>query len=489
MIQEFYDGYTIEEISCLERALFGVISGYNPLNGEMFLMISKHLECYYSGAYEKKTIFDEKLDLIRDYWNLVLEIKEFKEEELLQALGSGKSVIVLINLKKLYYSSYYKRNDVLHPVIITGYDEAEEIYSILCNTFESKEYKGLYRFAMRREDLISCAQSYEKEFFDWSDGKGLIVFSQTDKRHTPIDVWQQWIENYRKVKYRNRELIYLLELKETTDSEEFKMIVNRLMNLEKGKYVFVNEFLKLSKIFYKIQDDKSDVIQLGENLCEQWRKHINRSIRQILHGKFEKVDLEEKEIQLLEDEFQSILVGIADKNNFIGNKDEQKVFENNEDKIITATDRDEYIFEFSNKRLYNTWIVDESPKVYTKKIKFENLDPFTYQIHLKRLDDEDANYFAGIVLKIEQDILFFGYDSIKGINIDIANKDFSLANMQTEKTEFDLQVHITTDSIEFICDGETFYKVPIKDEQTARVGIGCKTYNQPNYLKLGIDIK
>ena len=488
-IQEFYDGYSIEEISCLERAFYAVMSGYEQFDRNLFLLISKHMECYIDEDYEKKTILNEKIDLIKRYWNLNLGLNKFNEEEMLRALESGKQVVVLINLYKLYYSSHYNKNNVLHPIVVTGYDDKDGLYNILYNTFEPKEYKGIYSFTMRRDDLISCALSYEKEFSSWSDGKGLIVFSGAENIKSSIDVWQQWFKEYCNRNFKNRELIYLKELKEETHNERVKMILNRLMNIEKAKKVFVNEFLNLCNAFYHIHENNVDIIQLVEKICEQWRKYINRSVRQVLAARFKKVNLDEFEIQELENKLHSELVELVDKNYIIETVDDKIVFENNDDKIITAVDNDKYIFEFNNKRLYNTWRVDESPKLFTKKFKFENLDAFTYQIRLKRLEDENANYFSGIVLKLDQDVMFFGYDSSKGINIDIANKEFSIINMPSENKVFNLKIYVTTNFIEFIYDDKSLHKMNISNNNIGRVGIGCKTYNQPSYLKLEIDIK
>lgn len=492
-LKSYYDNYNIEEISCVERVLSCALGSFDELNRNLYLLLSKYEEAYSKEYSQGNSVFEQKLAVVSQSWNLNVELKHYSKEEIIRSLLEGNLAIVMINLRSLYYSMHFDNNDVMHPVLIKGYDEENHMFKILFNAFydvfSNFEYKGLFEFAIREDDLLKCAESYQNRFSDYSDGKGTIIISNTSNISSSSEVWDNWIKKYSSREVECNEITILHEMCEIEDKKHFESQINKLINLEKGKNVFWNEVYKIIESYF-VKVEWGDIKEEQAELCYIWGKEINRDLKNVLRGKPEKIDWVKSSLLSKEENIKAKLLNILNELELNGHKNNLIKVENNEDKIIAEVDSDKYVFEFVQDKIYNTWVFDESPKVYTSFIEFEKKHRVDYKVKLKRIQDFDANYMAGVVLKIDDDIVFFGYDSTKGVNIDMANKVFSFANKALFRDSFELEVIVNEEKIEFWIsdDNIKLFEMQVDDKKMCNLGIGCKTYKEYSYLKLEMSI-
>lgn len=128
-----------------------------------------------------------------------------------------------------------------------------------------------------------------------------------------------------------------------------------------------------------------------------------------------------KEIEDLENQiWKRLRLGYLDNYEQVTvfNRVQTTTIENNEDDIITQQE-ESTIFSFDGKKIYNTWLGDDSPK-----IMFEKSDKVDFKINVKVIENkESADFAAGIVIKAKGDIYYFALDSERRINLDRRGKE------------------------------------------------------------------
>lgn len=114
-IQEFEDEskYLIEQVDCVERPLFVAIKSYNEYYAHLYLLFLKLSQSYYLGNTYKshnysfarsRYILEKELNFKFGYINSKNLIEGIEQE-----INKNNPVLVLVNLKDIYYSNFFKK--------------------------------------------------------------------------------------------------------------------------------------------------------------------------------------------------------------------------------------------------------------------------------------------------------------------------------------------------------------------------------------------
>ena len=260
-----------------------------------------------------------------------------------------------------------------------------------------------------------------------------------------------------------------------------------LLNLDKKIKFFFDMLLKFLKQDLLINERiLSDILDISMLLSKKVKKYT----RLVIYNQFkgcmyinEKM-LEEISVldKLLWDNIKSI--SIMDNTEPL-KRNEAEIFENNEDNII-STRENCYEFTFNDKKTYNSWLSDECPKVVLGRGSY-----FELMVHLKISQNDNANFMAGIFLKVSQDLIFFGWDTNYGINADIKGKQGSISNIPCDLEEITLKAVKSTGIVSFFyLMGDKWNKLCDYDckDNIIIYGIGCKTYYLPANCQIEISV-
>ncbi len=121
-IKKIKDEYEIEEVNCLERPIAMVLNSYYPIYRNLYLFYEKMNRCYNFHFYDDID-FKDKISMRRAQIILERELgivmhgivkKEGMHRLILNQLKKNNPVIVPGNLKEIYYSKFYHKENWKH---------------------------------------------------------------------------------------------------------------------------------------------------------------------------------------------------------------------------------------------------------------------------------------------------------------------------------------------------------------------------------------
>ncbi|MDE7430800.1 MAG: hypothetical protein K2N34_02630 [Lachnospiraceae bacterium] len=417
-LQEMKYHYDYDEITCFEHPVIVLFDFLNPGMGFCYALLSKLRGIYDVGKKQG----NEQSYNIREYvltetekqFGIGMEkLNRISYKEIIRYLDSDMPVLMGVNLKDIFYSSYYAEQDWVHWFLIKGYKQRGNLLTVLDNT--QFEYIGhAYEDFNIPFDLVKSAnKSFVKRY---GNQDSVLVFKKLF--HADVDtimvyILEEYLKTDLRVKdnYRQNILIKLYSdinaethtaygktnILESSFVNEFR---KKLINVNKYRMVFFNG---ITDYMRKKQFDKNEIntfnlfrSNLGE-LDKLWRNHAMKSIVKVMHGEKtvevtngEIIDLEvevQKEVKV----FLDYLTDIKEENrqellNKEGNHDRESNydgnpvtkgginndvrFENNHDDII-SNDGDllqgKTVFHFKKYKTYNWWDMDEAPRMIFKK--------------------------------------------------------------------------------------------------------------------------
>lgn len=165
------------------------------------------------------------MKILKDFFNLDFNLENVEEKEIIDWTKTKKEQdcisLIFGNLRELYYSKYYQKDDWGHVFLITGYDEKRDLLNIFDSSQKyTEEHLAKYgAYVMPNEILQKMYNSRER----LSNIKpGYIKVKQlTDMPNQEI-VFNAIMMNIKNSitidKYREIEILELIEIEKTKAS-------------------------------------------------------------------------------------------------------------------------------------------------------------------------------------------------------------------------------------------------------------------------------
>ena len=173
-IKQVDDIYSLEEVNCLEKPLGIMLNSFNSLYRNIYLLLQKMTQSY-NIKYYCENIFRQKntMERSRDILEREMGIKLYRIEDPEDLLGCIKGklaennpVIVPVNLRELYYSSFYNKENWIHSFLIFGYNEENRLFNIFDSTQRHDEGGyNLYKFVVEEDTLYRMHKSFSEHIY------------------------------------------------------------------------------------------------------------------------------------------------------------------------------------------------------------------------------------------------------------------------------------------------------------------------------------
>lgn len=498
------DNYKLDYISCFEKPVGIIIENYHELYPNIFYMILKltqslNLKSDYI-EYENTS-----MDLIQKILkiHLKLELKsveninclhEFIEEN----LNNQIPVLLPGNLKELFYAKHYKINDWPHLFIIKGYDNEKQVYSILDSyhntNLDFSKYTNFYMEYSTAEKLYSSNIENFKRKEIW--------FIENPNESISIDIsnilvycLDKYINNaYIKC---NNDINKYLYCQENIDFEDY---YKELLQILKWKITFFSEVISI----YKYIDVNTKNYNEFKHTIDTFKLNIQTYINAIYVNYYrnKKAAIDKylnmilKEEILIVDFLKKIkgkVIKIKElKNTNIKIIAKNEIIENNDDSIIKKINKNEYIFKFNNGKVYDSWFLDNSPKVMLKKIDKNKKTIIQTKLNILKAD-KNSKFHAGIYIRTVTDELFFwGINCGRTLRLDLVGINENIFDVKKEINEVILKMEIYEKT--FIISYKDINDFEFKDEKKIKgtnkiqeIGIGCKNWGSNDDFLLKFD--
>lgn len=507
-IQEFEDEnkYLIEQVDCVERPLFVAIKSYNEYYAHLYLMFLKLSQSYYLGNTYKshnysfarsRYILEKELDFKFGYINSKNLIEGIEKE-----INKNNPVLVLVNLKDIYYSNFFKKKDWIHLFLIRGYDKDKKLFYIMDNIHRTGDNdKILYDFVIQYDTLTAAYNSYcnniNNDFIYYIDSHN----SNVNSKNTILPLLLKGINYYLHTDikyYLNDENVQKVQNYGTTD------LSKSIIKMDYYREVFFNELSILLTAFLSPDNNNYNLFNSKEKeLVSCWKRKTSLrlfSIRKKKNILYDDVIEIEKEVRQLLEKITEDLLHKKEKQLGEFQCIKQRLV-NNTDKIISFIDSRTIMFNFNTNKIYNNWFTDESPKViYELDLNITNL------IFETRIDfvscGKNSDIIAGIYLKtIKNERYLWGSKSGQKMVFENTGIEAELLNIYNKCSKINLSINFSNDNLylEYSDSQNGTNIIERKDislKELKEIGIVCKTWNLTNkYLikfsisKISVDNK
>lgn len=497
-IEELRERYSLEYLDCFD---YPVAINYNWLNPNIIDLYYAYTKLY-SSFYIKKGFNDyDLMDLEEEIGIRCAKIhsKESLLEDIKQLINEGHMVLVPGNLKYLFYSSYYLKEDRGHMFIVKGYDDENELFYIL----DSIQEKG--------EEGIPSYTDFVMRFSDLSD-----IYNGYEVITEPYIYYFEDINSEQM--YKERVEIFLEKLYRAIENEkymEYELLTNKkhldgkvkddeyLMNIPRYKEMMM---LHIIKIMEQYSYDVSKLKDITEQLKTAWIKNNTRLILKLLkntNGQMKYTFTEETKMgeKLLLSEIKNCLEYLSTKESndrttkieslYKKMGDLDVYFENNQDSIIAYDENEKkIIFDFNNGMIYNTWIDDGCPKVVFYKAD-KAVEKFYLQVKCSiEIDSNKEGHQEGVYVRTDSHSMYaFAIDYMKKLILDnVGASTLESYYYCGNKQEIILYYELDQNKLSYgiISEDATKQQMGVYEltSKVKDIGLYCKTWNQCKYLKV-----
>ncbi|HER5554954.1 TPA: hypothetical protein ACISS5_000836 [Streptococcus pyogenes] len=473
--------FPLEAIDCFERSLGICLDYYYPGLSSIFFINKLYSKMFESINYSKKLLENsisiiEKISPIRINKLQVKDNNRNINEIITNLIKANQAVIVPINLREIYYSSYFESADWSHPIVINGFDMQKRVYYILDSTQIFGESSVEKEFIMTFEQLENSMNSYFKRI-NKIEKPFILTFEQSSKDSKAYNS-----------KSKERNILDVLERFGFDEQIEYlnkSMDVKEILNFPKIKKIFLN--LIISKVV-SISDSytKNKLMKQVLEICDEWEILTFKLAKNLLAKKANyKIEISsnvrEKEFFLKSKLLSLANISQANENTFVNTE--------NDNGIISFVDNIIY-FNFTGDKIYNSWFSDNSPKVLLPKMTRSEEIELSVSSNII-----GPRFVAGFFFRFRNnDLYYFGLDSGRRVIIDICGKDsqFAFENIFTNKIFQKVIFNEESITCYYKNIEQEEYKllarIPLDSNLDFEYGIGCKTYESPCPLSVQIKL-
>ena len=232
-IKKIKDEYEIEEVNCLERPVAMVLNSYCPIYRNLYLFHEKMNRCYNLHFYDdigyKDKISMKRAQIILEQELGILMHRVVERDEMhqliLEQLKKNNPVIVPGNLKEIYYSKFYNKENWKHSFLLHGYNLDNKLFFIY-DSVQCENEKEMCKFCIPQKTLKQGYESYCNNFYE--DGIYFIESNEVDRnpdyRKMILNGLQLFVNNRKKQPYFEIDLIQHFLQKENPSGEELLQV-------------------------------------------------------------------------------------------------------------------------------------------------------------------------------------------------------------------------------------------------------------------------
>lgn len=532
-ITEFKYSYEYDEVTCFEHPLVISLDYLKSDTGHLFAILSKLRETYGTQKVENgyTNIRDSVLRTIQDYSGIeVNELRNLSYKEIIRQIDKGVPIIVGVNLKDIFYSSYYMERDWNHWFLIIGYKEKQRLVTILDNTQFHNIGEDYEEFNIPFDILKQANKSYVKKYGKQYSVIELANLSRVNEKKIMSLIIEEYCnlnlmktDGYRQIVLLNTYLDVLKDISievgwENVNNVEIEGSITReikkkIININKYRKIFFDEIKKyMENSGYK--DTYSENVSKFEKQCSElnkiWQNYVINSfvkiakvqnLENIVPNKI--IDNEE----IVQNEVKKFLVYLNEEkiskntvsDKALINKNENFRYENNEDKIalnkMLGESSGEILFEFAGRRNYNYWDMDEAPRVVIDINRGEN-EIIEIYAESKTVYRNDVNVEVGLFIRDNDNgrVYMLGVENeesivvseigVSGYKYEIDKKDGVRLFIRIKEKLVEFGVYkVNIDNNQEINRSEkinrdVIYSIDINSEMNSDVGIMCKTWGK-----------
>ncbi len=497
-IKDNFDLYGLDYVNCIERPI-AIYYKYIKKDSERLYLMKEKSENLIApldfGQIERALANYENETGVR--CNKIYA-KENLEEVTRNLIRKGNPVLVIGNLRELYYSPHYKEKDWNHMFLITGFDEEKNIFSMLdyCQFIEMNEKPCYQRFIMRAEDLNNVFNA------EYEANRGYVHYLELaeDSDNEKKRILEALNSVYKSFKTESDHEIQLkileiinkhYNLKKEKILENMIEIQALIMNSYKMKTVILEQLIKYLK---SKGYEYSEMEKVFQDVAESWKNESLSIVKSLMRKKLDDIQyLKEESTKKQEEKLLETIKSCIEMIEGIEKQktcEENRNYRNNQDEIITVRNG-QYHFDFHTGKLYNSWIDDECPKVVLYGAEpTQNLN-----IQAKCVIDEDFDregHQEGIyIVNKKGDLYTFGIDFEKKFIVDLVGKvtlDVMKSNEVFKTITFKVTFSYGVLTVGIIKENGEFTKFESyelgTDFEVAEAGVFCKTWNACKQLKV-----
>ena len=499
-------GYMYDEITCFEHPLIIALNHYNDEYGRLVTTLMKFRSTYVDDAFRNNFYRDIIIEEISKIFGVNIEENaKINQKKIIKSINNNRLIIAGINLKELYYSDYYKRDNWGHWLLINGYDEFTDNISIFDNVQFSSIEESYDQFVIPYILLKKANKSYINEFGYNQSFQEITV----NKIRKEKDVLLEIIKKYLSIKMDDsksyRQEIINLELNKLSNIADITFVQKehqkKLININKYKRIF---FLELEQYMEKYDYTNNCYEQFSiyknfvHELLEICKKQVYIYVKNMISGQ-KLNDIINNEIINKEIEIQKIIKHFY---NYLLDYNYKKIDLNNYETYFRKENDKNYIelikenentyslkFDFYDGKICNWWEMDESPKVLfdinkyscivLKNVRFESNKvsylPSQIGIYVKNKKTKEA-VLVGIEINDNKEEIVYSIVGQSSIVLPIIWDDKSKIICTNNENEICIKVY--NDGKEQIIYSE------LVDIDIIEVGITCKTWGNKGIRKI-----
>lgn len=493
-IKEIKDDYLIQNVNCLEKPIGIVLNGYNSQYRFLFLMFLKMIESYNIRYYYDNDVLQmhsmnrARCVLKREFSiNLYCEGKFYDLHKFIEKnIDNNNPVLLVGNLKELYYSQYYKKENWIHSFIIKGYNRENKVYYIMDSLQRGNDSSyNYYDFVIPYYIVEDMYRSLNENIYK----EGVFYFKSEEidanVNHKMLieKCLKILIEQVCEQPYVEIDIVNKLLTNKNINVREYE----KLLNITHYKEVFYNELKNALSQYIMDSTLYEQFIKLKDELIKESLMINNKVIYYIYKNNKEKALMELYKMKDKEKEMMELLKKIRTKLSNIKNldkvsEDSKITYENNEDNIIKNVSDGVYVFNFNNNKIYNSWIKDNSPKIVWRNLHKKEL---IVRTKIKLLNYENGTkFFAGIFAKTEDNSLYYwGINSALSLTLENTGVNPSIIEVPKCSDEVLLKIKIMKGRwyLEYSLDGGEHMnhveEYVLISSGIQELGIGCKTWS------------
>lgn len=470
--------FQFDQINCYERPAAIVYHYTNPGIENLYLMYRKLRETYQIHIDSNELANLESELGIRC---IKLYAKDSLIESITQLLNQGYPVLVPGNLKYLYYTNHYKKEDWGHIFLIRGYDETREIFYILDSMQQpnQNDYPIYDNFSMTYQQLTTLFEMYNGHdihcifhFYPLSDG---ICYERR-----LIDFLQLFIKAIKERSYIENDI--LLQLSHSTIT--LQQAKQSLLNIPKYKLILLQLIIDSMNQYHYNTDTFT---QLNNDLQSLWTTDTLNFIRHSLSSDLvNRNNISSSKSQLLETNLEKELENYLDFLLHLSSSKKLEILplpcENNIDNIIHYKD-EHYYFSIHTGNTYNTWLSDDCPKIITYKNLHDVHELYFEITYSIKTDTPQTGYQAGLYFRTNTDEMYtFAMDHTNSLLFDNVGK-FNIESFSQEYNTEEIHLYIKKEDSSFSIGFITENNTPVELKQftinviITQAGLFCKTWN------------
>lgn len=406
--------YTFDQVNCIENPIRIVFESFTEGIGSIFLMFVKLQYAYNLVKFNDLDLevarVLQRIEKVLDK-ELGLKISRINGEnffENIEALIDENNLVLVIgNLKELFYSKHYKSSDWIHLFLIKGYDSDKQIFYVVdCAQYRENGIQNYHEFIITYETMYKMYTSWnENRYYEdilYIDKKEL---DKLQNRNLFIEFLQEYLYGM-----AEQACVECSVVEKILAGDKPIKYSERLMKVFHAKEVLYNEIKKYIKDFYvpdelflQYLSQQKQLLMVSKRVANKLMFLLYKSKKEEIYEELEILYTQEKKMHLC---INQIFLFLKEHKSNFKVVEHENIFENNKDEIITLLENGVYLFDFPNNRIYNSWDRDEAPKVICRKgIRKNDELGIKAKITIKEYQESDK-FFVGLFVRTSKRALY-----------------------------------------------------------------------------------